>query len=67
LPVDIQFCDYRTLQGQFDRIYSLGMFEHVGMRNYVTYFQTARRLLKEDGLMLLHTIGQNISHHANDP
>ncbi|MGD9841353.1 MAG: cyclopropane fatty acyl phospholipid synthase [Steroidobacteraceae bacterium] len=67
LPVDIRLIDYRSLQGHFDRIYSLGMFEHVGLRNYRTYFQTARRLLADDGLMLLHTIGQNTSQHANDP
>jgi cyclopropane-fatty-acyl-phospholipid synthase len=67
LPVDIQLCDYRSLQGRFDRIYSLGMFEHVGLRNYAAYFQTARRLLSDDGLMLLHTIGQNTSQQANDP
>ena len=67
LPVDIKLCDYRSLEGRFDRIYSLGMFEHVGLRNYRTYFQCARRLLTNDGLMLLHTIGQNTSEHANDP
>lgn len=67
LPIDIQLCDYRSLEGRFDRIYSLGMFEHVGPRNYQTYFQTARRLLAGDGLMLLHTIGQNVTHLANDP
>ena len=37
------------------------MFEHVGVRNYRTYFSTARRLLEPDGLFLLHTIGANIS------
>jgi cyclopropane-fatty-acyl-phospholipid synthase len=67
LPVDIRLCDYRSLEGRFDRIYSLGMFEHVGQRNYQTYFQTARRLLADDGLMLLHTIGQNTTQQANDP
>lgn len=67
LSVEIHLCDYRSLQGHFDRIYSLGMFEHVGVRNYATYFQTARRLLADDGLLLLHTIGQNTSQHANDP
>jgi cyclopropane-fatty-acyl-phospholipid synthase len=67
LSVDIKLSDYRSLQGQFDRIYSLGMFEHVGLRNYKTYFEASRRLLVKDGLMLLHTIGQNTSQHANDP
>lgn len=67
LPVDIRLCDYRSLEGRFDRIYSLGMFEHVGPRNYQTYFQAARNLLAADGLMLLHTIGQNTTQQANDP
>lgn len=67
LPIKIQLQDYRSLSGRFDRIYSLGMFEHVGLRNYRTYFETARRLLDDGGLFLLHTIGSNTSHEANDP
>ena len=59
--------DYRSLSGRFDRIYSLGMFEHVGVRNYRTYFSTARHLLESDGLFLLHTIGSNTVGEANDP
>src|SRR5690606_23105516 len=45
LPVEIRLEDYRTLQGQFDRVVSVGMFEHVGRRNYATYFRTCARLL----------------------
>lgn len=67
LPVNILLQDYRSLAGQFDRIYSLGMFEHVGVRNYHTYFQTVRRSLAHDGLFLLHTIGGNVSVVAGDP
>jgi cyclopropane-fatty-acyl-phospholipid synthase len=67
LPISILLQDYRSLTGKFDRIYSLGMFEHVGFRNYHTYFDTARRLLEGDGLFLLHTIGSNTSQEANDP
>jgi cyclopropane-fatty-acyl-phospholipid synthase len=67
LPVNILLEDYRSLTGQFDRIFSLGMFEHVGVRNYRTYFETLRRLLAGDGLLLLHTIGSNVSLTANDP
>jgi len=67
LPVKILLQDYRSVEGQFDRIYSLGMFEHVGVRNYRTYFETARRLLAPDGLFLLHTIGRNRSGSTNDP
>jgi cyclopropane-fatty-acyl-phospholipid synthase len=66
LPVKILLEDYRDLTGRFDRIFSLGMFEHVGVRNYRTYFSTARRLLEPDGLFLLHTIGGNTSVKAND-
>lgn len=71
LPVTILLEDYRALAARsgppFDRIYSLGMFEHVGARNYSTYFGTVRRLLADDGLFLLHTIGSNNSVTGNDP
>ncbi|MGH8310149.1 MAG: cyclopropane fatty acyl phospholipid synthase [Steroidobacteraceae bacterium] len=67
LPVSIQLDDYRSLNGRFDRIFSLGMFEHVGVRNYRTFFETVRRLLTEDGLFLLHTIGGNVSVADDDP
>lgn len=71
LPVEILLQDYRDLvgpfDGVFDRIYSIGMFEHVGLRNHRKYLAAARRLLKPDGLFLLHTIGQNTSESANDP
>ena len=67
LPVKILLQDYRSLSGRFDRIYSLGMFEHVGHRNYATYFETAKRLLVDDGLFLLHTIGSNTTNESNDP
>lgn len=50
--------DYRSTEGTFDRIVSVGMFEHVGVPSYDTYFQTCRKLLKDDGVMLLHTIGR---------
>jgi cyclopropane-fatty-acyl-phospholipid synthase len=67
LPVDIRFQDYRSIEGKFDRVYSIGMFEHVGTRNHRTFFETTRRLLAQDGLMLLHTIGNRRSQKANDP
>ncbi|WAJ30416.1 SAM-dependent methyltransferase [Antarcticirhabdus aurantiaca] len=50
--------DYRHTAGRFDRIVSVGMFEHVGPRFYADYFGAARRLLADDGVMLLHTIGR---------
>jgi cyclopropane-fatty-acyl-phospholipid synthase len=49
--------DYRDMKGSFDRIVSVGMFEHVGTRFYDTYFGKCRELLKPDGVMLMHTIG----------
>lgn len=59
LDVEILLQDYRDLNRQFDRIVSVGMFEHVGPKNYDTYFRVASRNLKPDGLFLLHTIGAN--------
>ena len=59
LPVQIHLKDYKEIDGQFDRIFSIGMFEHVGEKNYRIFMRTIRRLLKEDGLFLLHTIGAN--------
>ncbi len=67
LDVDFRLQDYRSLDGSFDGIYSLGMFEHVGVRNYRTYLTKARELLRPDGLFLLHTIGNNRSSIATDP
>lgn len=59
LDVEIRLQDYRCLNEKFDRIVSVGMFEHVGPRNYVSYFKSVERCLKDNGLHLLHTIGSN--------
>ena len=67
LPVDIRLQDYRDLHEPFDRAWSIGMFEHVGVDNYRTYFETARRCLADDGLFVLHTIGRNRSVRHTDP
>lgn len=67
LPIEIRVQDYRDLDEQFDHIVSLGMFEHVGVKNYRIYFEVARRCLKDGGLFLLHTIGDNISRTTSDP
>lgn len=72
LPVEIRLQDYRELDEPFDRIVSIGMFEHVGVRNYRTYFEVARRCLRDDpatggGLFLLHTIGGARSRNRTDP
>jgi len=67
LPVEIRFQDYRDLHEPFDRIVSIGMFEHVGYKNYRTYMSVVDRCLKDDGLFLLHTIGGNSSVTTCDP
>jgi len=62
LPVEIRLQDYRELLNssqRFDRIASLGMFEHVGIKNYPIYMRSIAHSLKEDGIFLLHTIGTN--------
>jgi cyclopropane-fatty-acyl-phospholipid synthase len=56
--VKFELIDYRDVQGPFDRIVSVGMFEHVGLSQYRTFFRTCHNLLKPDGAMLLHTIGR---------
>jgi len=66
LPVEIRFQDYRDVNEKFDRIVSLGMFEHVGQKNYQHYMRIAHRCLNDDGLFLLHTIGSNISRFSCD-
>ncbi|MEQ9843459.1 cyclopropane fatty acyl phospholipid synthase [Pectobacterium brasiliense] len=67
LDVIVALQDYRDLNQQFDRIVSVGMFEHVGPRNYGTYFRMAKRNLKPNGLFLLHTIGANKTTPHIDP
>jgi cyclopropane-fatty-acyl-phospholipid synthase len=67
LPVEIRLQDYRDLDESFDRVLSLGMFEHVGYKNYRTYVSVVRRCLGDDGLFLLHTIGGNRSAVRTDP
>ena len=55
--VNFELADYREIQGQYDRIYSVGMFEHVGKKFYKIFFESMNKLLKDDGIFLLHTIG----------
>ena len=57
LPVELRLCDYRAVDERFDHVVSLGMFEHVGPKNYKTYMRVARRCLRPGGLFLLHTFG----------
>jgi cyclopropane-fatty-acyl-phospholipid synthase len=71
LPIRVELCDYRQLPardpGLFDRIASVGMFEHVGRRNDHTFFRTLKRLLHPHGLALLHTIGSACTTPRTDP
>ena len=59
--------DYRELEGRFDRVVSVGMFEHVGRKNYRTFFKKVRSLLADEGLFLLHTIGNAQGRWCCDP
>jgi cyclopropane-fatty-acyl-phospholipid synthase len=67
--VEIRFQDYRDIgmDERFDHIVSIGMFEHVGPKNYSTYFDVAARCLKPEGLFLLHCIGNNFSTMVGEP
>jgi cyclopropane-fatty-acyl-phospholipid synthase len=56
--VRFSLTDYRDLEGEYDRIVSVGMFEHVGAPNYLAYFDAVRRRLKPDGVALIHSIGR---------
>lgn len=70
LPVEIHLMDYRHAAnklGTFDKVASVGMFEHVGPKNYREYMQAAARCLKDDGLFLLHTIGRSEDTASADP
>jgi cyclopropane-fatty-acyl-phospholipid synthase len=67
LPVEIKLQDYRDIEGEFDAIVSIGMFEHVGHKNYRTFMEVAHQHLKDDGLFLLHTIGGNFLSVNSDP
>ncbi len=67
LPIELKLQDYRDIKGEFDRIVSLGMFEHVGYKNYRTYMRTVYSHLADGGLFLLHTIGNNFSVRHGDP
>lgn len=61
LPVTVLSEDYRKIRGSFDKVVSVGMFEHVGKKNYRTFMKTVHHCLTEGGIFLLHTIGGNVS------
>jgi cyclopropane-fatty-acyl-phospholipid synthase len=66
LPVELRLQDYRLVQGQYDRVISIGIMEHVGYKNYRTYMETVNRTLKPDGIAFFHTIGANQSETNGD-
>ena len=70
-PVEILLCDYRELTEQveqrFDAAYSIGMFEHVGHHNFETYMRVVRDVLTDDGLFVLHTIGNDRPTTTTEP
>jgi cyclopropane-fatty-acyl-phospholipid synthase len=67
LPVEIRLQDYREVDEQFDHIVSIGMFEHVCYKNYRKYMEVVHRCLRDNGLFLLHTIGDSYSHVTVEP
>ena len=69
LPHRVRFelCDYRDVEGPFDRIVSVGMFEHVGVPNFPAYFDTVSRLLADDGVAVIHSIGRKDGPGATQP
>ena len=67
LPIKFLFQDYRQLQGKFERVVAVGMFEHVGYKNYRQFMQIVECCLQEEGLFLLHTIGNRYSVTYGEP
>lgn len=67
LPVDIVKIDYRDLEGTFDKVLVCGMIEHVGYKNYESLMRAVRRVMAENGLFLLHTIGASRSMTRGEP
>lgn len=67
LPVEVRVQDYRDMHEKFDRVVEIGMFEHVGVKNHRTFMEVAYRCLNDNGLVMVHTIGNNISHAGGDP
>lgn len=65
--VTFKLMDYRAVTGQFDRVVSVGMFEHVGAPQFRTYFRTLRERLAPDGVALIHTIGRTCPPGASNP
>ncbi len=66
LPVKVICADYRTAKGKFDKVVSIGMCEHVGYKNYGNFIKLGSKLLKKQGIFLIHTIGGNQSKKIAD-
>lgn len=67
LPIEVRFQDYRDINEKFDRVVSIGQMEHVGYKNYRIYMEIVANALPENGLFLLHTIGNNVTAYNTDP
>ena len=67
LPVEFLLTDFRQLNERFDRVVAIGMIEHIGYKNYRTFMKVVHRCLDDDGLFLLHTIGEIRSVTVTDP
>src|SRR5574338_322759 len=67
LPVELRLCDYRDVQGTFDRVVSIGMMEHVGPKNHREMMKTIDRCLAPEGIALVHTIANNRSLRHGTP
>jgi len=61
LPVELRLQDYRDVDGEYDRVISIGVMEHIGYKNYRTYMEVVNRTLKPGGIGFFHTIGTNVS------
>ncbi len=67
LPVELRLQDYREVEGNYDRVVSIGVMEHVGYKNYRTYMEVVDRTLKPEGIGFFHTIGSNTSKRIVNP
>ncbi|NOY21934.1 MAG: cyclopropane fatty acyl phospholipid synthase [Acidobacteria bacterium] len=67
LPVELLLKDYRSVSGEYDRVVSIGIMEHIGYKNYRTYMEVVNHTLKQDGIAFIHTIGGKISTTTANP
>ena len=65
--VDFELIDYRNIKEKYDRIISVGMFEHVGSKEYKNFFNKINNLLTDEGIMVLHSIGSKFTPHLTNP